>query len=194
MEHPQLALIDPNTLSLKGLESIMRPILEDVDICCFNSFGELVADTPDLFFHYFVASSIFFEHTEFFLERRRRTIVLVTQDTPSLAGMRTLNVSLKEHELVRKLLDLYKVRHQMGHPGQVALQDENAVSLTHRETQVLSLVARGLKNKQIAQKLHVSESTVITHRKNLTRKLGIKSPSALAVWAVMQGIVEADAL
>ncbi len=194
MDHPQLAIIDPNTLSMKGLSLTMRSIVEDVDVCCFNSFGELVADTPDMFFHYFVASGVFFEHTEFFLERRKRTIVLVTQDTPSLSGMRTLNVSLKEHDLVCRLLDLYKVRHQMGHPGQMASLQNNAALLTHRETQVLSLVARGLKNRQIAQKLHISESTVITHRKNLTRKLGIKSSSALAVWAVLQGIVEADAL
>lgn len=194
MERPQLAVIDPNTLSLLGLQSLMKPILEEVDVRCFNSFSELVADTPDMFFHYFVASSVFFEHTEFFLERRKRTIVLVTQDTPALSGMRTLNLSLKEHDLVKELLGLYRVRHQKGHPGQIAARQENDAPLTHRETQVLSLIARGMKNRQIAEKLHISETTVITHRKHLTEKLGIKSASALAVWAVMQGIVEADAL
>ena len=63
-----------------------------------------------------------------------------------------------------------------------------------REIEVLSLVARGFINKEIADKLNISLATVITHRKNITEKLGIKSVSGLTIYAVMRGYVEADSI
>ena len=66
--------------------------------------------------------------------------------------------------------------------------------MTMREIEVLSLVARGFINKEIADKLHISLTTVITHRKNITEKLGIKTISGLTIYAVMRGYVEADSI
>jgi len=62
--------------------------------------------------------------------------------------------------------------------------------LTQRETAVLSLVALGLSNKQIAAKLFISIHTVITHRKNITAKLGIRSIPGLTLYAVLNDLVE----
>lgn len=52
--------------------------------------------------------------------------------------------------------------------------------LSAREQEVMALVAKGLANKQIARRLHVSEGTVKLHLHNIYRKLGIKSRFALA--------------
>jgi len=54
------------------------------------------------------------------------------------------------------------------------------------------LITKGLINKEIADKLNISLTTVISHRKNITEKLGIKSVSGLTIYAVMHGYVEAD--
>ena len=64
--------------------------------------------------------------------------------------------------------------------------------LSAREIEVLRLVTKGLINKEIADKLHISLTTVISHRKNITEKLGIKSVSGLAIYAVMHGYIDAD--
>ena len=64
--------------------------------------------------------------------------------------------------------------------------------LSPREIEVLVLVTKGFINKEIADRLNISLTTVISHRKNITAKLGIKSVSGLAVYAVMHGYVEAD--
>ena len=63
-------------------------------------------------------------------------------------------------------------------------------SLSEREKKVLELVARGLINKEIGDKLFISIHTVISHRKNITRKLGIKSVSGLTVYAIINKLID----
>lgn len=68
--------------------------------------------------------------------------------------------------------------------------DDNSYELTKRETDVLVLVAKGLMNKEIAEKLNISIHTVISHRKNITRKTNIKSVAGLAMYALMNNLLE----
>jgi len=67
---------------------------------------------------------------------------------------------------------------------------QNSEDLTQRERDVLELVALGHSNKEIADKLHISTHTVISHRKNITEKLGIKSISGLTVYAILNHIID----
>jgi len=66
---------------------------------------------------------------------------------------------------------------------------ENDAHLTSRETEILDLVARGLKSKDIASSLAVSVRTVEKHRENLMHKLGIHDVGGLVRYAAQQGIV-----
>ena len=75
-KYPEIAIIDPNTLSCMGLEALLEEIIPMATIRVFHSIGELVDDTPDMYAHYFVSAQIYFEHTAFFRERRPRAIVL----------------------------------------------------------------------------------------------------------------------
>lgn len=62
-------------------------------------------------------------------------------------------------------------------------------TLSQREIDVLRLVAMGYINKEIADMLSISFNTVLTHRKNITAKLGIKSVSGLGFYAIMNGYI-----
>lgn len=62
-------------------------------------------------------------------------------------------------------------------------------SLTARETDVLRLTASGLTAKEIAAHLCISVNTVLTHRKNLSSKLGLRTVSALTHYAMVKGIL-----
>lgn len=62
--------------------------------------------------------------------------------------------------------------------------------LSPREKEVLRLVAQGLMNKEIADQLQIGLTTVITHRKNIVAKLGIKTIPGLTVYAYMQGYLD----
>lgn len=66
--------------------------------------------------------------------------------------------------------------------------------ISEREKEVLRGVALGLTNKEISEDLHISTHTVITHRKNISAKVGIKTIAGLAVYAVLNGIISPDEL
>ena len=217
-----IAILDSNTLSSMGLASLLEELIPQATIRAFRSYEELIRDTPDLYFHYFVASGIFFEHTAFFLERRPKTIILTTSDNPpQLSAMRTLNICQDEQHLAKSILLMHHQGHPAGgHPHAGGYPDVSGVhkdyhaaignapshpgstpshdlpyplhDLSAREIEVLVLLVRGLINKEIADKLNISLTTVITHRKNITEKLGIKSLSALTIYAVMHGYIEVD--
>lgn len=69
------------------------------------------------------------------------------------------------------------------------------VELSKREIDVLIAVAKGMMNKEIADQMNISIHTVITHRKNITRKTGIKSVAGLTVYALLNNYIdESDCL
>lgn len=70
-----------------------------------------------------------------------------------------------------------------------SIQDHNQLLLTRREIEVLKLIAEGLTNQEIADKLFVSTSTVDSHRKNLLSKLQVKNTAALVRTALENKII-----
>lgn len=69
-------------------------------------------------------------------------------------------------------------------------KDNTEQILSKRETEILRHLTLGLTNQDIADKLFLSVHTVMTHRKKITRKLGIKSLSGLTVYALMNKLVD----
>lgn len=69
------------------------------------------------------------------------------------------------------------------------LEAKNVLLLTRREKEVLNLIADGLTNIEIADKLFVSASTVDSHRKNLISKLNVKNTAALVRFALENKII-----
>ena len=55
-------------------------------------------------------------------------------------------------------------------------------------------MAQGMLNKEIADRYNLSIHTVITHRKNITRKTGIKTVAGLTVYALLNGLIDPDSV
>ena len=87
---------------------------------------------------------------------------------------------------------------QVALPAQVAARMVRLVGghevLSHRETEVMYLVARGLANKQVARELRITESTVKTHMSGILSKLGLPSRTQLALYAARTGLIALDHL
>ena len=189
---PEIDIIENNTLTALGLRLILEDLLPTAIIRVFPSFEALIDDTPDMYAHYFVSAQIYFEHSNYFLQRRPKAIVLATGEQPSLNGVPTLNLCQPQEVLVKSIMQLRNHGHEMTHhPVPLSAQDSEH-ELSPREIEVLIQVTKGLINKEIAEKLNISLTTVISHRKNITEKLGIKSVAGLAVYAVMHGYIEPD--
>lgn len=192
---PEIAIIEQNTLAALGLQTIIEELLPEAIIRVFSSFETLIDDTPDMYAHYFVSAQIYFAHTVFFLERKSKTIVLSGGEQPMLSGIHTLNVQLPQEKLVKDIMALRSAGHRtVPHPSLSAPQYDTEHELSPREIEVLTLITKGLINKEIADKLNISLTTVISHRKNITEKLGIKSVSGLAIYAIMHGYIEVDSI
>ena len=69
---------------------------------------------------------------------------------------------------------------------------QDSQTLTPREREIIICVVKGMTNKEIAGRLYLSTHTVITHRRNITKKLQIHSSSGLTIYAIMNKLVELD--
>ena len=65
----------------------------------------------------------------------------------------------------------------------------DAVALSRREKEILTLISEGLRNSKIAAMLFLSSHTITTHRKNIMSKLGVKNTAGIVMYAVKSGIV-----
>ena len=214
MNRPKIAIIDANTLATLGLKQMLQTVMPIMTVDTFGSFTELEANHPEQYFHFFVSMHIVLENMSFFLDHRRKTIVLSTLNsqlstlnsqlstpnsqlsTPNspLSHFHSLCINVPESELVRSLLMLEQHAHGHGQnlpPMPKVLQQK---ILSDREIEVMSLIVQGFINKEIADKLNIGLSTVITHRKNIMDKLGLKSVSALTIYAVTHGYVDINTI
>ena len=192
MGRPKIAIVDSNTLVVLGLKQILQHVVPIMTIDSFSTFQEFEEAQPCSYYHYFVSQVIVLENRTFFSQCIYKTIVLTLTKDPNsqLSGFHSFCVNVPEDELVKAILRIA----QYGHSGGKNLPElpqvlKNKI-LSNREIEVLSLIVQGLINKEIAEKLNISLTTVITHRKNIMDKLGMKSVSALTIYAVMHGYID----
>lgn len=186
---PEIAVVAANVLTGLGLKALLGKIIPAAEVALCTDFDALVEAGPDRFVHYFVSASFFRSHEAFFRERIRRTILLTDACCgQAFAGMRTIDVCTSEEQLVHDILQLHGTAHRLpAAPAATA-----AAPLTAREREVLVLVARGYTNKRIARQLDIAPTTVITHRRNLMDKLGLRSVAELTLHAMTAGYVDPD--
>lgn len=69
-------------------------------------------------------------------------------------------------------------------------EDDGETALSQREKEIIGCIVKGMTNKEMAEKLFISVHTVITHRRNITRKLQIHSAAGLTIYAIVNKLVE----
>lgn len=84
-----------------------------------------------------------------------------------------------------------KIRHIIEQDT-IDITETDTTELSEREQEVLIAVVKGLINKEIASTLNISIHTVMSHRKNITRKTGIKSISGLTVYALFNNLIKQE--
>ncbi|MBO7119789.1 MAG: hemerythrin domain-containing protein [Bacteroidaceae bacterium] len=96
-------------------------------------------------------------------------------------------------ECIRRLEQ--DVRRQGGQPIEEPIETQSEPTgevLSEREKEIIVQVVKGLSNKEIAEALFISVNTVMTHRRNIARKLQIRSAAGLTIYAIVNGLVNLD--
>lgn len=188
---PRIAVVDANILSDMGLKTLLQSVIPGMEVNIYLSFEELMRNQPENIMHFFVNVLIVLEHQDFFTQNRRKTIVLTpTHDTEiQLSGFHCISTNVSEKTFVERLLSIHQSAHAHGHNMPPARKLNGDKGLSNREIEVLVNVVKGKTNKAIADELNIALTTVITHRRNIQEKLGMKTVSALTVYAVTHGLV-----
>ena len=188
--NPCFAIIDRNTLESIALKDILWELFNHVEIHSYDSMDKFIRDSNRHFVHFFVSSEMLFAHSDEFETLKNMTTVLTTGQNSNIsgAGFRILDISLPEQEIMNNIL--LNVQ-SYGHGNIMMDQKMNAGNrLSPREKDVLALMVKGFINKEIAEKLGISLTTVIFHRNNICEKLHTRSIGKLTIFAVFSGIVE----
>ncbi len=170
----RVAVIGLTSLEAYAMSNILNST-EGIESESFQDFNIFVS-LQERFAIYIVSSDIFASNLDFFLPKKGRYIVLT-------------NESSSRYPMVSKNSDISviceRIAMLIGCQGKI---DESG-SLSSREIEVLKALVSGKTVKEIADCLFISPNTVITHRKNISAKLGIKSISGLSLYALMNGLI-----
>jgi len=188
----KVLIAEPSYLIRKGLSDILGQFPEVTGIEVLGThlgLSEILEHySPDLLL---INTSIAAVHNEKELKKSipasTRVIHLINTPLPSGSPLNQISILDSKLTIIEKLTACIK-------PAEGELEHETSEELTPREKLILEHVARGLTNKEIASKLFISTHTVISHRKNITRKLQIKSVSGLTVYAILNGLIKMEDL
>ena len=106
------------------------------------------------------------------------------EDHIFVPAIRRLEQKVKQSDVTKNISDMV-FKSSLG-------QDSEALS--DREKDVIIALVQGMSNKEIADHLCISTNTVITHRRNIARKLQIHSPAGLTIYAIVNGLVDISAV
>lgn len=192
----KILIIHPSIVVRKGLYSIIRNYF-NVDVLQFASTRDLIGceDLQANMAIVFMSAELHEKGQIYQALKQAGKIIPIAikhQDRPLECNFRfdhELSLYTNTDEIQEMISSLFK---QTETPGTKI--EENDSELTQREKEVLQLVALGKTNKEIAESLFISFHTVISHRKNITEKLGIKTISGLTVYAIMNNLIDTSSI
>jgi len=188
---PCIAIIDRNTLGATALRNILWNTFSNVEVHLYNSMDSFIRDSNRHFIHFFIESDILFRHIDEFITLRKQTTVLSVGRNRRFAeeGFNILDISMSEAEITDRLLHIQLIS-RFEDPQEIKRNKGIGEALSSREKEVLKLMIKGLINKEIAQQLEISVTTVIFHRNNICEKLQTRSIGKLTIFAVLSGIID----
>ena len=190
MKRLSIAIVEPSPIILEGVATIVshNPSLRVVGAVA--TLGELQVIMRNTEVDVLVASVSLSRDIEGVAELQTLPIIGMQSALVDAAMLRRFTAVAtlysSEEELQRMIIDAADM------PAEHNYAESH--ELSERERDVLVLVARGLTNKEIASELNISPHTVISHRKNIVHKTGIRSVAGLTVYAVLNKFIDSERL
>lgn len=195
MEHSKskikVAIVEPHIMIGKGLQ-LMFEEMKDFEVVtlvtgsCQYFMERVIVGHPDVLV---INPSI--------LDYKKRGDVNHLMEETHCSVIAALVYQYIEPDILKQyhvVVDVSDDQIRLGGKFRKLIQSEKAEietsELTSREKEILISVSKGMPNKEIADKYNLSIHTVITHRKNITKKTGIKSVSGLTVYSILNNLID----
>lgn len=190
-EDIKVAIADGSVIVRCGLSSVLKRfpdfnfrINEIANQEALNMFLRL--HTPD----FLIINPLFAIGMNIANVRKSYPALKVAALTSSLIDNQLLSdydLTISIHDDVESICN--KIKEAITEPEEESSEQEN---LSAREKEIIGCVVKGMTNKTIADTLSISVYTVITHRRNISRKLQIHSPAGLAIYAIANNLVNIE--
>lgn len=187
-----IAVIEPSQIIFEGLSYILMKFRRNIYLYRFNDLEELKNSLSNESFNLAIVNPAA-------VQNRLPDFIKLKNLQPGILWI-ALVYSFYDEEILQKFDDSISVTAspeqitnkimQINQASEKTAQDD----LSEREIEVLTQMVKGFANKEIADNLNISIHTVISHRKNITEKTGIKSLSGLTIYAISRKIIPLDFL
>lgn len=195
--HKKVLLIIPSMIVARGIEAVLgelgefrvEGILSDLSHSSEARLRNMDADV-------IIIDPVVFDYVSRMNGRSR----IAEHTDAAVVALKTIPMDdeqLKQYDGFISMYDqpvtmVKKLRDSLSSRTEVADSDEYDLSV--REKEILVCVAKGMLNKEIADHFSISIHTVITHRKNITRKTGIKTVAGLTVYALLNNLIDSGSI
>lgn len=182
-----IAVIEPSHIIFEGISNVLMKFKKDFYLYRFNDLEELKQSTPTEGFNVAVINPSAVQN--------KLNDFVKLKNAHSNTLWIALVYSFFANDLLQKFDDTLSVNASLeqifNKLGQINNSNDidQHEDLSDRETEVLIQLVKGHSNKEIAEKLNISIHTVISHRKHIIDKTGIKSLSGLTIYAIIKKIV-----
>jgi DNA-binding NarL/FixJ family response regulator len=190
----KIAIADPSVIIRSGLTVALKRIpgirIQPFEISSIDTLnGYLRLHKPDIL----IVNPVFWGYFDISKLKEEAS-------NPGLKCLALLNSAIDENLLrnyddvinIYDSVELLKTKLEKLFETENEEVSEDASTLSTREKEIIVCVVKGLTNKEIAQDLFLSTHTVISHRRNIARKLEIHSTAGLTIYAIVNKLVELD--
>lgn len=185
-----VAIVEPYPVIAKGIEQTLRD-LKTFEIAtvvtehCQFFLERVLSSHPDIL----IINPMMLD-----LKKRARVEELIEltgchRVVALQSGFLEIEVARRYHAVIDIANTPERIASKLRKLVETELSEPENNELSSREQEILVCVAKGMMNKEIAEKHKLSIHTVITHRKNIARKTGIKSVSGLTVFAILNNLI-----
>lgn len=193
----KVLLIVPSRIVARGIEGVFNDlgefsvegILTDLSHVSETRLRNMYADL-------IIVDPVIFDYASRFSGRSR----ISEYSDASVVALQTACMEEDVRKQYDEVINIYdpapviikKLRDALSVSREVPVYESQ--DLSAREREILVCVAKGMLNKEIADLYNISIYTVITHRKNITRKTGIKTVAGLTVYALLNNLIDATSV
>lgn len=193
----KVALLLPSVLVARGFESVFADLGEFRVSGMLSDLGNaaevrMKLEGADVI----VVDPVVFEYA---VRGNVRSVISQYSDA-AVVGLQSISMSDEAWKQYDEVINVYdappviirKLRSALSSRTEQPRQEGEELSA--REKEILVCVAKGMLNKEIADHFNISIYTVITHRKNITRKTGIRTVAGLTVYALLNNLIDYSAI